>query len=344
MISGDSRNIVASPTSDVAKVDAAVALGRDARSEGSPNSRQDSTLLLANGREVSVQLLTPLLQHIVQERKLRQIGEGLEYRVYTSPELEGAVFKLASKTAARSPLIMHPHHVEPSAASAVADDLIRHGHAVPFVRIPLTIPVQSVRTGKVREQLVELVVQREVLTVDRCWKTDRKDSLRVAAIGKDLAAFHTRLITAGYLDADLNCIKNVGYDYLAQNSDRLKLIDLGFVYRLPTDPVERTSAFASYGDSRHPTLGEFFAGGIFDRFYSKALRDKRVRQVFLTLVHELFPKLTTGEMKSLHRAYTSIGADIRSLPSNERVKAYIDRIRSPEHADLINSVLAKLCR
>ena len=324
-------------------MNAAAAFDKNARGEVARNSGQDSTLLLANGREVSLALLTPLLQHIVQERKLRLLAEGLEYRVYTSPELQGAVFKLASKTAALSPLIMHPLHAEPSEASAVADDLIQHGYAVPFVRIPLTIPVQSLRTGEIREQLVELVVQREVLTIDRDYKTNRKDTVRLATIGEDLATFHKRLITAGYLDADLNCIKNLGYDSLGQTSKALKLIDLGFVYRLPPDPVERASVFASYGDSRHTTLGEFLAGSIFDRFYAKAVRDKRVRQVFLPLVRELFPRLTTSEMKGLNRSYTSINTDIRAMPSNERVQAYLDRIRSPENADRINSVLAKLC-
>lgn len=42
-------------------------------------------------------------------------------------------------------------------------------------------------------------------------RSDREASLNVSAIGRDLAAFQKHLIAGGCLDADLNCVRNVGY-------------------------------------------------------------------------------------------------------------------------------------
>ncbi len=344
MSSHDNRSRHDRPIRSISNEDAGSAVDNGASDSLTPKSGPDSSLLLANGREVSVKLLAPLLQEIVRGKKYDPLAQGLEYRVYTSTELEGAVFKLATKPSPHTQLVVHSLRPNRAEAAAIADELVCDERAVPFVQVPLTIPVQSVRTGEVREESVEMIVQRKVRTVDRCWQSNKKDSHSVSVIARDLTAFHKDLIRAGYVDADLNSIKNVGYDTISQPTESLKLIDLGFVFRLPTEPAARAAAFASHGDATHPTLGEFLAGSIFYQFYEKALKDKEVRQVFTTLVKELFPALETAEMNALHTAYGAASTHIRSLPRDERVRAYIGLLRAPETADLINKVLAKLCR
>jgi hypothetical protein len=187
-----------------------------------------------------------------------------------------------------------------------------------------------------------VVVQQKLEAVEDCWRASRSNRGDLSRLARDIALFHRNLLVSGYIDADLNSIKNVGYNTKPDGSKALQLLDLGFVYRLPKERNERVDVLASYGDETHPTLGEFLVGSLLDRFYVKARKYKDVARVLKPLLGALFPTLTTEDMAAVHASYIEINREIQKMPRDERVAAYMSFIRADRHSQLIQGVLEKL--
>ncbi len=309
------------------------------------NSREllsGSSLKLPDGRTLSKEELTSEVEHIIRDRAFSKIGEGIEFRVYAASRLEGIVFKLPSKRYCQNRLVLTPHHPSESESSMITNELVLSELAVPSVKLRVTIPVQSLRTGNVNERTVSVVLQPRVERIEDRLRDAIADRQAFKEHIADYIKFQLKLLSAGFLAADLDSVKNVGYITQSDGSQRLYLFDSGFVYRLPTDRAERREALASFGGQWHPTLGEFLVGSIFDRFYAKALKHPDVSRILRPLLGSLFPSLESKEMAHVHKTYLKINKSVRALPPEERVAAYLKRVRDSVNREVINSVLDKL--
>lgn len=316
------------------------AVGRGASAD--VQSTSVAGLTLACGRRISVQELSPLVEQIVKDGKFRQIGHGMEFRVYDTQALEGVVFKLASTSKRNDRLLLTSLQLSSKERDLIADELTQRGLAAPSVRVKVTIPVESCRTGLISERTVKVVVQQKLEAIEDCWRECRSNRGKLSRLTRDFALFHQKLLASGYIDADLNCIKNVGYVTKPDGTKALQLLDLGFVYRLPNERDKRVDVLASHGDEAHPTLGEFLIGSLFDRFYGNARKHMDVARVLKPLIAALFPGLTSEDMVAVHAAYIQINRGIKKMPRDQRVPAYMSSIRGDKHRQLIRGVLEKL--
>ncbi|HXV18632.1 MAG TPA: HAMP domain-containing sensor histidine kinase, partial [Candidatus Omnitrophota bacterium] len=204
----------------------------------------------------------------ISNGEISPIGVGVQFVVYESDLLPGQVLKTQArhKQASRR-FNITSLKTTPREQEGLYEELYKSGLTVETK--PVRVPWKDAQG---REGTLTVYLQKKVKLLKALLSDsdpdERISTLKVILQG--LTKFHKRLWEKGFFDGDFRSLDGIG---VVGEKNLLRIIDYGFVYRLPSDPEERRRFLMNSGKVDEMSVGEFFVFNVLTRFKESIKRD-----------------------------------------------------------------------